>query len=1371
MRRVSRRRSRPRTLSKAIGNSPAVRGTTWTADQVAAVLRATVASAGGQAAAPLPRLEPMVPFGPGIPLTPSPINPLQPGTQRAEPRAYEYPVAYNLPGFGDRLVPWKVLRDAADMIPLFRRCIEIRKAEVATLDWDVTISAKAVERAQRQDPGTARSDVEKAMRERVDPHIGRLVDFWEQPDPRNGHDFIAWASKLLEEYFVLDAISIYPRLRRNGDMYGFEILDGTTIKPLLDVDGFRPLPPQPAFQQILYGFPRGEFVADGAPDPDSGRLPGAYPADRLVYKVHNVRSWTPYGFSAVEQALYDGELYIRRMGWLKAEYTDGVMPSGWLLAGEGQAEWSPQMLREYGTAFNDYLAGASQARQRFQILPFGMKPQEAPDLNERYRPDYDLHLIKLVASHFDTTIAELGFTETHGLGSTGWHEGQADVQDRKATQPTLRRLQALCTAMMRTFLGAPPELEFRILGLESEDEEAADEVANRRIGSARMTLNEDRDRTGLPRYNFDEADMPMLVTQRGIVFIEGASKQAPAGTMVGPAQAIPEGGQTTPGQLPSDGDAGGAEGAGPASPSDNAPAKKSGPQEVKAAKAELRAYHSWVSKRDRSRAEPFQFTYLTKAQAAHAGVDLSLAEFVNKADEGVAGRAPKVRHWPGWERDLAVAEHWANRLLSALTGTVSATTLVSEAGAAYRRGGDREDIARAIARHDWRGAILPSLRGLWTDGYVVGTLSAQAVLAHHGVTVVKAAAPAPTMTIGVDWGGWSPGDEAAAKQILGQHDALGHLLRLVDSGDAVADSIVVTRMDRLARVLIEGLERGDAPAAIARALRPILDDPKWAARVALTETTRAVSSATLLRYARNGVEAKEWMTAADQRVCTICGTNEDQGAVPLGSAFPSGADAPPAHVLCRCSVAPAWLTPAEAAAEGVGPDLGLLPSFAGEELGAVVTREAEEIFGELEADLETATAEAPGDALAAARARQAEIDEARKVADLAAQVHELIGNEATPDVIRFRLDAYARRTGLDVSQLVALADDPAALAEAVDEMATEAGLTRVGLPGERSGLNRAQHELIGSAPRDGEVVEVVRPGYVARLGSGEEVRLSRAAVEAVGPEEPPRVMPVRVAEPPSTPTAREVPPGDGPLPNRQARSITDLLTTYGDVYRLDSFDERYAQFEQLRQEVEQALQGEYGSAGLTIKVERAVSIGDGPLSFYGQILDPEGKKVGRFSRLVRRDDRTGELHAEHVMLQLARRVQGSGFAEQFNRNLYDWYRESGLTKVEVHADIDVGGYTWARAGYDFLGPQSAQKFLDEARIKVDKALARTPKYLTRDQVRALDQYLRDLEDGKEPVSAPRIAGFGREPGQGGRGAMWAGKWLMLKSDWWGALRL
>lgn len=220
------------------------------------------------------------------------------------------------------------------------------------------------------------------------------------------------------------------------------------------------------------------------------------------------------------------------------------------------------------------------------------------------------------------------------------------------------------------------------------------------------------------------------------------------------------------------------------------------------------------------------------------------------------------------------------------------------------------------------------MHGLWTDGFLVGSISARTVLSHHGL-IVKADDPAlQTVTMGADWKHWTPGDWEAARELIDVEGMGTGLKALLEHGGIVLKGIEDHKLDQLARILADGVSHGDAPAKIATALRSLVDDPKWAYRVALTETTRAVSSATLNRYAMNGVSAKEWLSAGDQHVCTnLCEPNEEEGAVALDSAFPSGDDAPPAHPLCRCSLAPAWLNADEAASQGILPlDNLLLPA-------------------------------------------------------------------------------------------------------------------------------------------------------------------------------------------------------------------------------------------------------------------------------------------------------------------------------------------------------------------------------------------------------------------------------------------------------------
>lgn len=562
-------------------------------------------------------------FGPGWPLVPEPLDAVLP-TGQPEPRISEYPVSVNIWGSRDRqVVPWETLKKAAET-PLFRTCIEIRKKEIASLDWAVSVSKSAIaERAKNE--GRAEHDIEKELRNKYKDEIHRATDFWSMPDRRNGRDFSTWISLLLEEHLTWDAMAVYPRKTYGGELLDLMIIDGSTIKCLRDEQGGRPEPPAPAFQQVLYGFPRGEYTADTTNVDGLTMVPGALSAAQLIYERRVHRSWTPYGFSPTEQALLDGLLWQKRFQWMIAEYTEGAQAVEWLV-NKGTSDWTPRQVLEYERALNDRLGGKTDERYRNPLLPPGIEPVTSPSTPERYKPDYDLFILKLVAAHFDVTIAELGFTEPGGLGSAGYHEGQADVQWRKATLPDTRWLQGLLTRIQTQHLETPPEIEFNFLGLEDEDEAAADAVADARTKRAVMTLNEDRARIGLPAYTFAEANMPMMQTARGVVFVEGASEQAPPGVMIEPtSQQLPNSGDTT------------AIGA--------APAPKQGPTSVKppgnTAKAalELVTWRTW----ERKHAEPerpFNFEYMTADLAAE--LDPSLLTDTRAELAKASGPGPKA---------------------------------------------------------------------------------------------------------------------------------------------------------------------------------------------------------------------------------------------------------------------------------------------------------------------------------------------------------------------------------------------------------------------------------------------------------------------------------------------------------------------------------------------------------------------------------------------------------------------------------------------------------------------------------------------------------------------------------------------------------
>ncbi|MGW0795906.1 phage portal protein [Streptomyces sp. NPDC002692] len=907
--------ARQNRLNKAAAPGGAV---TFSPEQVASLL--STARTGGQITGvfpPLPRTDPQVAFGPGVPLLPAAIDPARADSGRPEPRFNEYPVSSNLPGMSDRLVPWKVLRDAADAGGLPRRCIEIRKAEVASLGWTITITEEAIERA-KDGSNQPEHEVVQGLRQKLSSEITRCMRFLTKPDRGQGETITDWLSKLLEEHLVLDACAIYPRRTIGGEPYALEVIDGSTIKPLRDYRGGRPMPPNPAYQQILWGFPRGEFVADVD---EAGAVRNGYRSDQLVYRRRNVRAHTIYGYSAVEQALEDLDLWMKRRQWMRAEYTEGNVPTG-LLRNSGASGWSPSQLKDYETWLNDAYSSAG-ARHRLRILPPGMELEQQTDVAERYKPEYDLFLIKLLASHFDTTMAELGFTEQGGLGSTGWHEGQASVQRRKGTLPTTRWLQEFVTDVCYLHLGMSPDLEFRFLGMEEEDEAAADAVTEARFKSGRMTLNEAKDAAGQPRYDFPEADMPMLVTTRGVIFLDGASEEAEPGTVVGPPKA---GSGTTPaadgneegGEEPDDGD-GQEDGEGDDSAgAEGAPAGESGRPD--AVKAELAAYRRWARKNAAPR-RPFRFSVVTKADApdipgtfvlfAPSGADGGGAR--PKAPSPASPPTERVRDWPGWTADRRAVAYWKPRLIKAMGAAVDARLLaerwIAQRGIAVKA--DEPDLGDVQssggdggARHVWTDAAgwlaaqnlpLPDalliIQDMRADGAVIGERSASAVLSGHST---------------VDWSKWKPGDPDAARLVRPTGAANGLETLLEDAGITIR-SVAGNRIDRLAKVLSDALARGDSADTLALSIEHFMIDPAWAERVAVTEIARAVSAASLFTYQQNGVTQKSWLTAVDERVCPICITNEGAGAIPIRQQFPSGHSIPPGHPSCRCTVMPEGL--------------------------------------------------------------------------------------------------------------------------------------------------------------------------------------------------------------------------------------------------------------------------------------------------------------------------------------------------------------------------------------------------------------------------------------------------------------------------------
>ena len=337
-----------------------------------------------------------------------------------------------------------------------------------------------------------------------------------------------------DEQLTWDALAVYPTKTFGGDLLNLTVIDGSTVKVLLDEQGGRPMAPLPAYQQILYGYPRGDFTADTVDVKGKLVVPNGYSSSQLIYRRRVIRTRSPYGFSPTEQALVDGALWAKRFQWMMSEYTEGSQAVQYLL-NKGESGWDARQLLQYEKYLNDRLSGKTGERYRNPLLPEGVEPHNSPQIPERYKPDYDLFLIKLQAMHYGVTMPELGFSEPGGLGSAGYHEGLADIQFRKDLGST-RWLESFVSGISRTHLSMSDAIEFSFLGLDEEDEGVQDEIDQRRVAGARLTINAARAKINEPPLDYAEADMLMLQTARGVVFMQGAASAAPPGVLIEPAE-------------------------------------------------------------------------------------------------------------------------------------------------------------------------------------------------------------------------------------------------------------------------------------------------------------------------------------------------------------------------------------------------------------------------------------------------------------------------------------------------------------------------------------------------------------------------------------------------------------------------------------------------------------------------------------------------------------------------------------------------------------------------------------------------------------------------------------------------------------------
>lgn len=217
-------------------------------------------------------------------------------------------------------------------------------------------------------------------------------------------------------------------------------------------------------------------------------------------------------------------------------------------------------------------------------------------------------------------------------------------------------------------------------------------------------------------------------------------------------------------------------------------------------------------------------------------------------------------------------------------------------------------------------------------------------------------------------------------------------------------------------------------------------------------------------------------------------------------------------------------------------------------------------------------------------------------------------------------------------------------------------------------------------------------------------------------------------------------------------------------------------------EIRPAFEGRFGD--FTSEVFQAGRDADDGIYVLGRIKNADGAQVGMFSRILQPTP-DGEVTAVHKVLTLKPAVQGHGIATMLNRKAMDWYRDNGVTQVQLNANIDIGGVAWARAGYDWQAeddPGKIARRMDEVQRlaaggEVDPdseeflyppEIDRIPADRREEQLELARQMRARLEQesfGEDDYPTPfEVSDLGRWEGAG-RDDWWIGRVIMTGSDW------
>ena len=394
----------------------------------------------------------------------TPSNPLPPQNQGKVPWAYQFMVGNNLVitprTENGNMLPFDILKNVASSHDITALCIQMMIDQVVGDEWDITVA-------------------DKNDRKHYEKDIQNVKDFFNKPD--KVHLFNDWLKPILYDSLYGDCACMYKRRTRNGKLYSLEFVDGSTIKPLIDIYGRPPQPPYAAYQQIIYGYPYGSSSQKVA------KTLG-FTLDEISYRPRYRRAWTPYGHSPIEKILVKINIALRRDASSLNFFTDGNMPDGGLYTFDNE-NMTVDQIKQFAELYDEMTSGNLKERFKLKFLPKG---KYTPTKEHKFDVQYDEWMARIVSIAFGVNPQAFIMLMNRSTGQ---------LQDQQQTDIGLTPLENFLaewfTDVIQNDLGYK-HLKFKYVDEKKEDAKLSIQRDTEFVQSGIYTIDEVRSMRGMP---------------------------------------------------------------------------------------------------------------------------------------------------------------------------------------------------------------------------------------------------------------------------------------------------------------------------------------------------------------------------------------------------------------------------------------------------------------------------------------------------------------------------------------------------------------------------------------------------------------------------------------------------------------------------------------------------------------------------------------------------------------------------------------------------------------------------------------------------------------------------------------------------------